>query len=330
VLNQHRVDVLFDTIVRVIAAARVVRSAAPQVAASAFVLACGVVHFSLVSESLDAGVRDVAEAAEVEAAGADSAPSVVSTIAATTASLFHPVARPAPRTAAVRPAAISAEQRNIARFIADKYRLAFEQTQEFVEHAYRTAKELKLDPWLILAVISVESSFDPTAESNRGAKGLMQVLTRVHADKFAPFGGVAAAFDPLANMRVGAQILKEYMARDGTVETALKSYVGAALLPHDNGYGAKVLSERERIAAVAAGLGPQAVEAAVRTRKPAPAVVEPVAAPVVMPVATPVVQHSETELRIKHRFDVPAASAPEPARADEEASLRTDDAQRPG
>jgi len=58
--------------------------------------------------------------------------------------------------------------------------------------------------------------------------------------------------------------------------------------------------------------------------------VEPVAAPVVMPVATPVVQHSETELRIKHRFDVPAASAPEPARADEEASLRTDDALRPG
>ncbi len=33
----------------------------------------------------------------------------------------------------------------------------------------------------------------------------MQVLTRVHADKFAPFGGVAAAFDPLANIKVGAR-----------------------------------------------------------------------------------------------------------------------------
>ncbi len=323
-LNQQRVDVLFDAIVRVISFARVARSAAPHVAASAFVLTCGVVHFSLVSESLDADAADVAEAAQAAEPSVAEPGSVVSAIAATTVSLFHPVARPAPRTAAVRPAAMSAEQRNIAKFIASRYRLALEQTQEFVEHAYRTAKELKLDPWLILAVISVESSFDPTAESNRGAKGLMQVLTRVHADKFAPFGGVAAAFDPLANMRVGAQILKEYMGRDGTVETALKTYVGAALLPHDNGYGAKVLSERERIAAVAAGLEPVSDQNAAKARKPAPVVVEPVAVPVVMPV----VQHSDTELRIKHRFDAPAI-APEPARADDEAAL-AENPSRPG
>ncbi|MEN9316360.1 MAG: hypothetical protein RIS35_2753, partial [Pseudomonadota bacterium] len=70
---------------------------------------------------------------------------------------------------------------------------------------------------------------------------------------FTPFGGVTAAFDPLANMRVGAQILKGYIARDGSIEAALKSYVGAAALPSDGGYGEKVLSERERIAAAAGG-----------------------------------------------------------------------------
>jgi hypothetical protein len=106
---------------------------------------------------------------------------------------------------------------------------------------------------LILAVISVESNFDPRAQSNRGAQGLMQVLTRVHADKFSPFGGVAAAFDPMANIRVGAQILNGYLKRDGSVEGALKAYVGAALLPSDGGYGAKVIFERERMAAAAAG-----------------------------------------------------------------------------
>ncbi len=157
--------------------------------------------------------------------------------------------------------ALSAEQQNVARFIARRYQLAIEQTQHFVEYAYRTAREFKVDPLLILAVISVESSFNPAAESHQGAQGLMQILTRVHADKFAPFGGVAAAFDPLANIKVGAQILKEYLGRDGTVEGALKAYVGAALLPNDGGYGAKVLSERRRIAAAAQGK-PDALEQA--------------------------------------------------------------------
>jgi len=318
-LKQHWIGLVFEAFVRVIAAARYGVASAQLCAVAAFVIACGAIHVTPASFESE---RD-------DLAGGSSVASPLPGEVTAPADAFL-------ETSPRRPARVSAtaEQKNIARFLAGKYQLAIDRVLEFVELAYRAGKEVKVDPLLILAVASIESNFDPTAQSERGAQGLMQVLTRVHADKFAPFGGVAAAFDPLANMRVGAQILKEYMARDGTVETALKSYVGAALLPHDNGYGAKVLSERERIAAVAAGLGPQAVEAAVRTRKPAPAVVEPVAAPVVMPVvmpvATPVVQHSETELRIKHRFDVPAASAPEPARADEEASLRTDDALRPG
>ncbi len=147
--------------------------------------------------------------------------------------------------------ALGAEQRDVARFIAERYRLALDQTQQFVEHAYHTAREARLDPLLILAVMSVESSFNPQAQSAQGAQGLMQVLTRVHLDKFAPFGGAAAAFDPMANIRVGAQILKDYMQRDGTVEGALKGYVGAALLPDDGGYGRKVLDERELIARAA-------------------------------------------------------------------------------
>ena len=54
--------------------------------------------------------------------------------------------------------------------------------------------------------------------------GLMQVLTRVHVEKFMPFGGIPAAFDPIANIRVGSAILKEYLKREGSVEGALKSY----------------------------------------------------------------------------------------------------------
>ncbi len=326
-LNQHRVDVLFDSIVRVIGAARFIRNAAPQVAAAMFVVACGAVHFAPVGDAFDESSALVAESGENDAAEAAPA-SLMSVMASTGAALFHPAPRTAQRAAVTRGAAMSVEQHNIARFIASRYRIALDQTQEFVEYAYRTAKDLKLDPWLILAVISVESSFDPTAESNRGAKGLMQVLTRVHADKFVPFGGVAAAFDPLANMRVGAQILKEYMARDGTVETALKGYVGAALLPHDDGYGAKVLSERERIAAVAAGRNPvEAPVVARAVRKPAPAVVEAVAEPVLVPVA----QHC----RVRTQDQAPLRSAchvrrPSPRRGDEEAAASPETDSKPG
>ncbi len=148
---------------------------------------------------------------------------------------------------------LNREQTNIARFIARRYQVAIDEVQHFVDFAYKAAGEVKLDPMLILAVISVESSFDPGARSPAGAQGLMQVLTRVHAEKFAPFGGVAAAFDPLANIRVGARILREYVVRLGSVEAALKSYVGAAIAADDAGYGNKVLQEREKLAAAAAG-----------------------------------------------------------------------------
>lgn len=161
----------------------------------------------------------------------------------------EPLLKPAPRLLPV----LDTEQQNIARFIASRYRVTLSQTQFFVENAYRTARELRVDPWLILAVISVESSFNPRAQSHKGAQGLMQVLTRVHVDKFEAFGGVAAAFDPVANIKVGARILHEYLARAGSVEGALKFYVGAAALPHDGGYAAKVLRERALIAEAAGG-----------------------------------------------------------------------------
>jgi len=168
--------------------------------------------------------------------------------------LHDGIAKPALSQAATRPPLrLTPEQQKIAQFVAKKYRIAVGDVQHLVAYAYRAAKQFRLDPYLVLAVMSIESSFNPDARSSAGAQGLMQVLTRVHADKFAPFGGASAAFDPMANISVGSRILKEYLVREGSVEGALKSYVGAAMHEHDSGYGYKVLSERERIAAAAAG-----------------------------------------------------------------------------
>jgi soluble lytic murein transglycosylase-like protein len=122
-----------------------------------------------------------------------------------------------------------------------------------VSATYRTAMEVKIDPLLVLAVMAIESGFNPFAESPVGAQGLMQVMSKVHHDKFQPLGGIKAALNPVANIKVGATILKEYVRRTGSVESGLKLYVGAGAFESDAGYGYKVLAEYKRLKDVASG-----------------------------------------------------------------------------
>ncbi len=131
-----------------------------------------------------------------------------------------------------------------------------------VSAAYQIGKEYKLDPLLILSVVAIESSLNPYAESAMGAQGLMQVMTRIHAGRFEAHGGQLAALDPVANMKVGSAILSDMIARGGSVERGLQLYVGAGNQADDGGYGARVLSERSRIALAASGKVDAAISAA--------------------------------------------------------------------
>jgi hypothetical protein len=99
-------------------------------------------------------------------------------------------------------------------------------------------------------------SFNPFAQSHVGAQGLMQVMTRVHGDKYESFGGKLTAFDPVTNLRVGVKVLQECIQRAGSLEGGLRYYVGAANLADDGGYANKVLAEHERLQQVAAGRNP--------------------------------------------------------------------------
>ena len=137
--------------------------------------------------------------------------------------------------------------RALGEFLARRYRVSSEMTTNIVAKAHAAGTELKLDPMLILAVIAVESRFNPIAESVMGAKGLMQVIPRYHVDKFGPLGGEKAAFDPEANIIVGAKILKEYIRRTGDIADALQMYVGASTDENENGYSSKVMAERDRM-----------------------------------------------------------------------------------
>jgi soluble lytic murein transglycosylase-like protein len=141
----------------------------------------------------------------------------------------------------------STEQRKaVAGYIARKFRVAHDATLHLVKAAYVTGKEVGVDPLLLLAIMAIESSFNPYAESGMGAQGLMQVMTRVHQDKYEAVGGVKAALNPYANIKIGALVLKDCIARAGSLEGGLKYYVGATTAT-DGGYGAKVLAERARL-----------------------------------------------------------------------------------
>lgn len=145
------------------------------------------------------------------------------------------------------------QQKRVTTWLSKRYRVAGDATDMLVGAAFDTAREINLDPLLILAVMAIESGFNPFAESPMGAQGLMQVMSKVHFEKFEDLGGVKAALNPVANIRVGSLILKDYVTRGGSVEAGLKLYVGAAAFESDSGYGMKVLAEYQRLKDVAGG-----------------------------------------------------------------------------
>lgn len=138
-------------------------------------------------------------------------------------------------------------QRAVADFFEKKYKLDRAKIEEYVSNTVLIAKEVNIDPVLLLAVISVESNFNPNIKSHAGAEGLMQVMTFVHRDKYAHFGGTSDAVKPEVNIRVGAYILKYLIATGGSLRNGLKFYVGAGNAEDDGGYGDKVMAERNRI-----------------------------------------------------------------------------------
>ena len=181
------------------------------------------------------------------------------------------------RTTAALPQDLPKQQAAVAYWLSKKYRVAAEPLSVLVAEAYDLGKRTKLDPTLILAIMAVESSFNPFAQSHVGAQGLMQVMTRVHGDKYEPAGGTLTAFDPVTNMRVGVKVLMECISRAGSVEGGLRYYVGAANLPDDGGYAAKVLAEHERLRQVAGGRTvPTTTPPTLRVQQPA---TPPAAAP---------------------------------------------------
>ncbi|HSV35058.1 MAG TPA: lytic transglycosylase domain-containing protein [Ramlibacter sp.] len=157
------------------------------------------------------------------------------------------------RATAANPHDLPKQQAAVAFWLSKKYRVAPEPLSALVAEAYEIGDRAKLDPTLILAIMAIESGFNPFAQSPVGAQGLMQVMTGVHSDKYDNFGGKLAAFDPVTNLRVGVKVLQECIQRAGSVHAGLRFYVGAANLEGDGGYADKVMAEHARLKQVATG-----------------------------------------------------------------------------
>jgi soluble lytic murein transglycosylase-like protein len=157
------------------------------------------------------------------------------------------------RATATNPSELNRQQAAVAYWISRRYSVAPEPISRLVQEAWELGKRVNVDPTLLLGVMAIESSFNPFAQSHVGAQGLMQVMTRIHHDKYQSFGGMNAAFDPVTNLRVGAQVLRDCIRKAGSMEAGLKHYVGAANMVDDGGYAAKVMAEAAYLKQVAGG-----------------------------------------------------------------------------
>jgi soluble lytic murein transglycosylase-like protein len=196
----------------------------------------------------------------VDTQAASPAPAQLAVAAPAAAPLPRPAAAPLQVAVAQQAVAVPVakpdshrQQQAVTSWLSKRYRVADDAANMLVSTAYMTAKDVKLDPLLILAVMAIESGLNPFAESPVGAKGLMQVMANIHHAKFQAMGGPQTALNPVANIRVGSQILKEYVSRGGSVEAGLKSYVGAGAFDTDSGYGSRVLAELQKLKMVASG-----------------------------------------------------------------------------
>jgi len=196
------------------------------------------------------------------------------------------------RATATDPADLPKQQAAVAFWLSKKYKVAPEPLSALVAEAYSLGAKAKLDPTLILAIMAIESGFNPFAQSAVGAQGLMQVMTKIHSDKYEDFGGKLAAFDPITNLRVGVKVLQGCIAQAGSIEGGLKYYVGAANLASDGGYANKVVAEYARLYQVAYGKAAPvrkpttdvAETTLIRTKTPAET---QITAPTILPVVAP-------------------------------------------
>lgn len=130
--------------------------------------------------------------------------------------------------------------------VAQRYRVSSEALLPAFEAAQAAGREWRVDPLLIIAVISIESRFNPISQSSMGAVGLMQIIPRYHQDKLPKDADNRAFLDPVINVNMGTRILQEFIQRQGGLMEGLQYYAGA-IDDAEQTYANKVIAEKIRL-----------------------------------------------------------------------------------
>ena len=143
------------------------------------------------------------------------------------------------------------EQAKVTHWLSRKYKVAPQPLSTLVAEAWQLGQLSQLPPTLILAVVAVESGFNPFARGTQGGMGLMQIEPAAHEDTLNQFGGRLAAFDPVTNMRIGARLLQASIQQGGSVEEGLRQYSRSSGQSNESGYVQRVLAEQKQLERVA-------------------------------------------------------------------------------
>ena len=146
------------------------------------------------------------------------------------------------------------EQAKVTHWLSRKYKVSPQPLSALVAEAWQLGQFSQLPPTLILAVVAVESNFNPFAQGTQGGMGLMQIEPSAHADTLQQFGGRLAAFDPVTNMRIGARLLQASIQQSGSVEEGLRLYSRSSGQTNDNLYIERVMAEQKQLDRIAGTL----------------------------------------------------------------------------
>ncbi len=139
------------------------------------------------------------------------------------------------------------EQAKVTHWLSRKYKVAPQPLSALVSEAWQLGQLSQLPPTLILAVMAVESGFNPFARGTQGAMGLMQIEPVAQEDALNQFGGKLAAFDPQTNLRIGARLLQANIQQAGSVEEGLRLYGRSSGQANDTLYVERVMAEHKQL-----------------------------------------------------------------------------------
>lgn len=135
------------------------------------------------------------------------------------------------------------DQVAVARWLSRRYKIAAEPLAALITEADALGTNTQLPPNLILAIMAVESSFNPYTMGTKGAMGLMQIVPDQLKSSLNQFGGKLATYDPLTNMRLGTRQLQALVQDTGSLEAGIQRYGEQSGQPDIKAYLQRVVTE---------------------------------------------------------------------------------------